>query len=214
MIAATVVGGVAWLIRLNTVLRRRHEEALDFGTVVRALAEGGDIMGTALLIFLFVIAMYWFSFYKQQKSVYTIIPIDASEFLQMLTAATVMKTIGVTAILYRQLDYDVIFIDWEKPRRAQRGLWGGECPCGSACLFGSLGLCIGRFPPRRGIRGTPGGDQGLRGTGGAHPRGRSDRQCDRRQGRGSNSCRNCLPPPPRGHGRSARTPMGGPSASC
>lgn len=118
LITCVVLAGVYWLIKLNSVLKLRREQALELRFLYRALAEGTDIFGTAILIHLWIQSMYWLAFYKTQKSSYAMIPSesDFKEFALLLVIATIFKVFGVFELVRRQLNYDVIFLDWEKPK--------------------------------------------------------------------------------------------------
>lgn len=112
LIVSMVVAGMAWLSRLMAISRKRQQKPIDGMTMLRGLLEGCDVFSTGLFVLLTTVSLYWFTFFKLQSDVYTMLPSDRDmrPFWRASIAAVVMSSFGVVGRVYRQVNVDIFIL--------------------------------------------------------------------------------------------------------
>ena len=119
-ITVMVLTGAAWLYGVLQTSRRRQTRDPDAKTMMHAAGSGANAIASGLTIVMFWASGYFFLFYKAQTDVYTMVPLDSSSevklFKELLDAAVSFAAIGVAYLIQWQTNYDIFFLDWERPR--------------------------------------------------------------------------------------------------
>ena len=88
--------------------------------MLHAVGTGANAIASGLTIAMLWASGYFFLFYKAQTEVYTMVPLDEAKqvkvFKEMLDVAVSLAAVGVAYLVYWQCDYDIFFLDWERPR--------------------------------------------------------------------------------------------------
>ena len=120
-ITVMVLTGAAWLYGVLQTSRRRQTRDPDAKTMMHAAGSGANAIASGLTIVMFWASGYFFLFYKAQTDDgYTMVPLDSSSevklFKELLDAAVSFAAIGVAYLIQWQTNYDIFFLDWERPR--------------------------------------------------------------------------------------------------
>ena len=128
IIVGAVLAGVFWLLQIYAFVRRRQETPMDMRSVVMALVSGGGAAAVMSFAVLTCVSAYWLFFFKLSDNVHSMLPNDGEIGLvrNMLYAAVTLQSLDVAMEIYRQVNMDVFFIDWEKPRRVMLPGGSGE----------------------------------------------------------------------------------------
>ena len=128
IIVGAVLAGVFWLLQMYAFVRRRQETPMDLRSVTMALVSGGGAAATMSFVVLTCVSAYWLFFFKLSDNVHSMLPHDGEIGLvrDMLYAAVILQSLDVAMEIYRQVNADIFFIDWEKPRRVMLPGGSGE----------------------------------------------------------------------------------------
>lgn len=123
--AVGVLSGFAVLYGLVLVYswrRREGIEVIDLPTMLHFLAFCLGALSTAYFWILFGASSLWLVFFKEQTIVYRLLPTTSQEniFRNLLIISFVFKFVDLVHVLAFQLDVDVFFVDWERPRPLPR----------------------------------------------------------------------------------------------
>ncbi|CAG9465619.1 unnamed protein product [Pedinophyceae sp. YPF-701] len=123
LIVLTILSGAVWLGRMARVQRRLRSSTDMFGgeySMVRAgIVELCDAGANALLIHTVALCVYWTFFYKLQEDPFVLAPTDdvVGDMRIVLIAALAGKSLAVLDLLLVQTSYNILLIDWERPRK-------------------------------------------------------------------------------------------------
>ena len=128
IIVGAVLAGVFWLLQMYAFVRRRQETPMDLRSVAMALVSGGGAAAVMCFAVLTCVSGYWLFFFKLSDNVHSMLPNDGEIGLvrNMLYAAVTLQSLDVAMEIYRQVNTDVFFTDWEKPRRVMLPGGSGE----------------------------------------------------------------------------------------
>ena len=119
-ITAMVFSGVYWAYGMMRVSRRRITRDADSSLMMYAIGSGAACVSGGLAVVLMFGGLYWFLFFKAQQEVYTVVPMDTDSrvkmFKEVLDAAVGLAAVGMAYTIAWQCNYDIFFLDWEKPR--------------------------------------------------------------------------------------------------
>ena len=124
--AVGVLSGVAIAYALVLVYswrRRGGIEVIDLPTVLHFVAFLLGALATMYFWILFGMSSLWLIFFKEQDAVYRLLPTSSQEaiFRNLLIISFVFKLVDLFHIISLQINVDVFFLDWEKPRPLPRG---------------------------------------------------------------------------------------------
>jgi meckelin len=116
-----IMSGLAFLYTILLVhgwRRRNGKETLDFSTITTFFFLLCGTLASSYFWILFSSGAYWLLFFKGQQKVSILLPTSSqeSQFVSLLIAMFVLKVLHIFHIIWRQVNVDVFFIDWEKPR--------------------------------------------------------------------------------------------------
>ena len=120
-VAIGVVSGLAFLYTILLIhgwRRRNGKETLDFSTITTFFFLVCGTLASSYFWILFGSGAYWLLFFKGQQEVSILLPTSSqeSQFVALVIVTTVLKILHILHIIWRQVNVDVFFIDWEKPR--------------------------------------------------------------------------------------------------
>ena len=119
-ITAMVFSGAYWAYGMMRVSRRRITRDADSSLMMYAVGTGAACVAGGLAVVLIFGGLYWFLFFKAQQEVYTVVPMDSDSrvkmFKEVLDAAVGLAAVGMAYTIAWQCNYDIFFLDWEKPR--------------------------------------------------------------------------------------------------
>ena len=120
MISIMVIFGVHWMTRVVRTSRRRQVRDQDTMALVSGICTAAGHVSAGFVVVLLMAGGYWFIFFKCQEDPYTMIPVDSDTnvklFKELLVVAVSLASVSMAHTLYWQCNYDVFFLDWEKPR--------------------------------------------------------------------------------------------------
>jgi len=118
MIVVLVFAGVYWFVRMTAYQRRLQNHGADGEFLITALSEGAGAFGAAFFVLAIVMSWYWFLFFKLQSQVFTMLPEDnqMGEYRTAITIAAVGCSVHLAHLILVQCNFDLFFLDWEKPR--------------------------------------------------------------------------------------------------
>jgi len=113
------VGAPLWAWRMAAFLRRRAYAPLDVELLFNAFITAVDSLSFALAGVLLVISLYWLIVVKLQQDVQALMVSNAELDNWKITVicAVIGQALGLSWTFWQQINVDVVFIDWEKPRR-------------------------------------------------------------------------------------------------
>ncbi|GBF95222.1 meckelin [Raphidocelis subcapitata] len=119
VVLLVVCGGPVWAWRVARYLRRRSAQPADAELLLFAGLAAVDAFSGALVAALVLVSLYWLALAKLQEEVHLLVPPDSGmyNFWVTLVLAVVGQAVGLLWVLYEQVNVDVFFLDWEKPRR-------------------------------------------------------------------------------------------------
>ncbi|GFT73874.1 hypothetical protein NPIL_460851 [Nephila pilipes] len=109
----------AWsILQTYSWFRRSGKHAVDLVTLGKFLVFMSGNLSTVFFIVMFCTCLYWFSFFKRQDVIYTILPTQEQEdFLSVyIGIAFALKAVHLIHLLFVQCSIDIFYIDWERPR--------------------------------------------------------------------------------------------------
>ncbi|GFR21022.1 hypothetical protein TNCT_281801, partial [Trichonephila clavata] len=109
----------AWsILQTYSWFRRSGKHAVDLVTLGKFLVFMSGNLSTVFFIVMFFTCLYWFSFFKRQDVIYTVLPTQVQEdFLSVyIGIAFALKAVHLIHILFVQCSIDIFYIDWERPR--------------------------------------------------------------------------------------------------
>ncbi|GFS38579.1 hypothetical protein TNIN_398981 [Trichonephila inaurata madagascariensis] len=109
----------AWsILQTYSWFRRSGKHAVDLVTLGKFLVFMSGNLSTVFFIVMFCTCLYWFSFFKRQDVIYTVLPTQVQEdFLSVyIGIAFALKAVHLIHILFVQCSIDIFYIDWERPR--------------------------------------------------------------------------------------------------
>ncbi|GFW13235.1 hypothetical protein TNCV_4121341 [Trichonephila clavipes] len=109
----------AWsILQTYSWFRRSGKHAVDLVTLGKFLVFMSGNLSTVFFIVMFCTCLYWFSFFKRQGVIYTVLPTQVQEdFLSVyIGIAFALKAVHLIHILFVQCSIDIFYIDWERPR--------------------------------------------------------------------------------------------------
>lgn len=115
----SILSSIWSLIRCYNVQKCHGSVKLDLESLVRFVIIGCDTVGLLLLVIMIVFITYLFVCLKFQRSTVQVLAPDEqleASLMLNLQLAFVFKSIGLLHKLYVQLNADLFFIDWERPR--------------------------------------------------------------------------------------------------
>lgn len=119
-IVGLVLATLAWLFNTYVWARRQQNAAVDGPFMLHTIALAVSSLAQVWSLLTIAVAFYWLVAFKLQESVWVVMPEDGqiSGWRTIVIVAAVGMCIHVLAIVLRQSNVDVFFIDWEKPRNA------------------------------------------------------------------------------------------------
>jgi len=108
---------VSWLTRSFNYLRRRQDPNLDQDFLVNAIVNAGAVFGFWFFLLFIGECLYFWVFYKVQDTVSVVLPEDDElpniEIFMLM--AFIGKLVHVLWLVQKQINYDYMLLDWEKP---------------------------------------------------------------------------------------------------
>ena len=119
LIVALIASFFMWAQTTVAVLRKRQDLPIDASFFANGIVTLARNVSVLFFIVLFAVSVYWLLFFKFQSEVYAILATDGKmqTFNSVVVLTTILATVAVLELLWRQTHYDVFFIDWEKPWR-------------------------------------------------------------------------------------------------
>ena len=98
--------------------KRAGKYAIDLITIFKFVMILLNYLANSFYLIIVFTCIYWLIFYRAQKVAVLFLPSESDEliFIIFLIIPTILKTISVFYTILVQTSYDVIFIDWEKPK--------------------------------------------------------------------------------------------------
>ena len=98
--------------------KRAGKYAIDLITIFKFVMILLNYLANSFYLIIVFTCIYWLIFYRAQKVSVLFLPSESDEliFIIFLIIPTILKTISVFYTILVQTSYDVIFIDWEKPK--------------------------------------------------------------------------------------------------
>ena len=116
LILHLILGFVIFCFRMTAFMRKRRNHAVDSFVLVQMLVEGCFSFGAVFFLMCYIVATYWFCFFKLQQDVYTFLPGDEDfrSFQVLLTVGAIGMSASFAHVVFVQCCQDVFFIDWER----------------------------------------------------------------------------------------------------
>ncbi|KAJ9523189.1 hypothetical protein QJQ45_024081 [Haematococcus lacustris] len=113
-----VIGFPLFMWRVYAFLRRRKGEQSDQELIPFALITLIDVGSLALCVVLGIVSLYYLILYKLQESVLFLMLQDSElyNFRVTVIIAIIGQSLALLYRLHRQINVDIFFLDWEKPR--------------------------------------------------------------------------------------------------
>ncbi|MEW5313740.1 MAG: hypothetical protein WDW38_005281 [Sanguina aurantia] len=114
-----------WFWRLWQYSNRKRMGDADQMLIVHGAIMGIDIGSFTLCLALLVVSVYYMIIYKLQQEIYFLmIPDDqVQNFTISVVLAVVGQAVALVNMLWHQANVDILFIDWERPRRVIQPPW-------------------------------------------------------------------------------------------
>jgi len=108
---------VSWLARSFNYLRRRQDPNMDQDFLVNAVVNAGAVFGFWFFLLFIGECLYFWIFYKVQDTVSVVLPQDNElpNIEIFLLMAFIGKLVHVLWLVQKQVNYDYLLLDWEKP---------------------------------------------------------------------------------------------------
>ncbi|XP_078543168.1 meckelin [Lissotriton helveticus] len=120
-VAVGVLGGLAVLWSLLKTVgwkRRIGSPLIDLQAALKFLIFYAGVLADVFFIVTVGTGFYWLIFFKAQQYVFVLLPVpdDEKSFVTYVSCAFVLKAIYFVHKLISQLNIDIFFIDWERPK--------------------------------------------------------------------------------------------------
>lgn len=104
---------------------RQNKIYYDMEIFLNFLANLFSYISNALFVASVIILIYVFIVYKTQKIVHILLPIEERELVHVfICIAFVLKALKIVYTLWIQINIDIFFIDWERPRIFENTILG------------------------------------------------------------------------------------------
>lgn len=102
--------------------KRAGKFAIDLISIFKFFMFLINTVANCFFLTIIFFCIYWFIFYRSQKTAILILPLESEEKLLtiFLVIPTVLKLIHVLYLILVQTSCDIIFIDWERPRNLEK----------------------------------------------------------------------------------------------
>ncbi|XP_070575906.1 meckelin-like [Ptychodera flava] len=110
---------VIWaMVRTNGWRRRAGMITIDIISMFKFFFYFCGVLADVFFIVMFGCGMYWLIFFRQQSSVYLVLPgVDnETELIVYTSVAFVLKFFDLIHVIACQCIVDIFFIDWERPK--------------------------------------------------------------------------------------------------
>ncbi|GMH43204.1 hypothetical protein BSKO_11126 [Bryopsis sp. KO-2023] len=114
------MGGAVWLMLVYQYAQKRRSETIELEVLVFGLVKMIDLGSLVLVAVLIITSVFfWLITFKFQREVSLLMILDSElkHFQTAMILAAVGQSISLLRMIWRQVHYDVFFVDWEKPRR-------------------------------------------------------------------------------------------------
>jgi meckelin len=121
-IISLIFGCISAMRRMAEYFKKSYGENIEvnFGFLLRFIIYLYDSISNFFFWLLVIISFALFLFYKGQQDIYFLLPpLQSSEtrvFFQIVVATFVGKICYILWQIYRQIQLDILLIDWEKPK--------------------------------------------------------------------------------------------------
>ncbi|XP_063780176.1 meckelin [Pseudophryne corroboree] len=120
-VALGVLGGLAvlWsLLKTAAWKRRIGSQVIDLQTVIQFLILYAGVLANVFVAVTVGIGLYWLLLFKGQLYVSVLLPLpnDEKHFITYVSCAFILKALQFLHTLISQLNIDIFFIDWERPK--------------------------------------------------------------------------------------------------
>lgn len=118
----SVIGIMYASIRTFSYRKRDGVQVIDCTSIFIFLVYVCCALAIVFFLVLIGVSLQWLFFYKQQATVIRLLPVGAQEGIikSLFIASFFMMGVYVLFLLYSQIDIDIFFIDWERPRTVNR----------------------------------------------------------------------------------------------
>eukprot|EP00003_Mantamonas_plastica_P003858 TRINITY_DN13032_c0_g2_i5.p1 TRINITY_DN13032_c0_g2~~TRINITY_DN13032_c0_g2_i5.p1 ORF type:complete len:838 (-),score=230.14 TRINITY_DN13032_c0_g2_i5:794-3010(-) len=118
LILAVVFAALQWIIKMISLMRTYNSQ-LGARFMVEMFVHLWARTSDWFFWLMVLLTSYWWIFFKAQTVVQVLMPAkgDLERFVVILSLAFVGKTIHVLYLLWRQINMDIFFMDWETPKR-------------------------------------------------------------------------------------------------
>ena len=109
--------------------RRQGRIEIDGASLLKFILFCFGTISTMYFWVIFGLTVQWLIFFKQQKTVYQLLPTPSQEqlFLELAGVTIAFKIIDLLHMLWSQISFEIFFVDWERPQgRVNQPLQGGE----------------------------------------------------------------------------------------
>lgn len=104
---------------------RQNKIYYDMEIFLNFMANLFSYISNALFVASVIILIYVFIVYKTQKIVHILLPIEERELVHVfICIAFVLKALKIVYTLWIQINIDIFFIDWERPRIFENTILG------------------------------------------------------------------------------------------
>ncbi|XP_075069890.1 meckelin isoform X2 [Mixophyes fleayi] len=129
-VAIGVLGGLAVLCSLLKTAawkRRIGSQVIDLQTVIQFLIIYAGVLANVFFTVTAGTGLYWLLLFKGQQHVSVLLPLPKDEkiFITYVSCAFALKALQFLHTLISQLNVDIFFIDWERPKNRSLKSEGG-----------------------------------------------------------------------------------------
>lgn len=119
IVLLVLVGAPLWIWRMMLYLRKHAQQPMDIEFLAFTVITAADCLSFALVMVTVLASVYWLVQYKLQQEVQMMMPTNdqLENFHIAVVLAIIGQSLGLVHKLYEQIRVDIMFLDWEKPRR-------------------------------------------------------------------------------------------------